>query len=92
MLFDGFHEIRHQRTNDTQTSELHNLMACAAPEGPRRDRWVASLKAGDGAEADDQFAEAYTTWITQFNYDANEAVEEWWMNWGKFVEQGMGAR
>lgn len=91
IFFNGFHQIRHKRKKDTQASEIQSLFSFTAPPGPRRDRWVEGLKAGEGAESDAQFMEAYQSWIQAFDYDANEAVDEWWLAYGQFAKNGMAA-
>jgi len=82
-LLDGFNEIRWRRNRCTEISELQALLAVTISEGTQREALYTSIGLGGNAE-DDVFFKVYHTWLTQFDYDAKEAVEEWWLNWGQY--------
>ncbi len=42
-------------------------------------------------QEDEASAKVWAATLIQFNYDAIEAVDEWWIQWGKFVIDGKGA-
>ncbi|KAJ7746881.1 hypothetical protein DFH07DRAFT_1062837 [Mycena maculata] len=89
-LLNGYHEVRHKRTTATEASELSGIVASTFPPGPARDARnrqfkTMSLIDGETEMADEVIAATWATYLVQFNYDAIEAVDEWWLNWGKLV-------
>ncbi|KAJ7695078.1 hypothetical protein B0H17DRAFT_1056299 [Mycena rosella] len=89
-FLNGYNQVRYNRTTATEASELSGVMASTFPPGPARDarnrQFKAMSLAGDGTEVADQLiAAAWATYLVQFNYNANEAADEWWMDWGKLA-------
>lgn len=37
-------------------------------------------------ENSEALAHQWENWIILFNYDAKDAVDEWWLNWGRHVQ------
>ncbi|KAJ7113703.1 hypothetical protein C8R43DRAFT_1138550 [Mycena crocata] len=89
-LLNGYHQVRYKRSAATEASELAGVVASTFPPGPARDARNQQFKAmslvdGETEMADEVIAARWATYLVQFNYDANEAVDEWWLTWGKLV-------
>ncbi|KAF9021120.1 FAD/NAD(P)-binding domain-containing protein [Hymenopellis radicata] len=88
-LMTGYHEIRFARSKTAALDEMLALLATMMPPGPDRDLRDASMEktlhiheAPDEADAD-ELAVRWSSWIRLCNYDAKDAVDEWWLNWGR---------
>ncbi|KAJ7695076.1 hypothetical protein B0H17DRAFT_441123 [Mycena rosella] len=91
-FLNRYNQVQYKRTSATKASELTGLVTSTFPPGPARDAWNRQFKVmslvGDGTEvADELIAASWATYLVQFNYDANEAADEWWMNWGKLTRE-----
>ncbi|KAJ7443008.1 hypothetical protein FB451DRAFT_1413928 [Mycena latifolia] len=85
-LLRGYREVRHVRSMTTEASELGAFIVITFPPGPARDMrnqqfGLSLLNTED--MSDELLAMTWATYLVQFNYDANEAVDEWWLM-GKF--------
>ncbi|KAJ7657289.1 hypothetical protein DFH06DRAFT_1473272 [Mycena polygramma] len=80
-LLSGYREVRQGRSTATELSELRAIKVITLPPGPARDSRNAALAIAHGADdmSDEHFAAAWEDYIIQFNYDAQEAVDEWWL-------------
>lgn len=91
-LLDGYREVRQLRSMTTEASEHGAFVVITFPPGPARDMRNQQLGISlVNAEemSDDILAMTWATYLVQFNYDANEAVDEWWLM-GKFNMQQNG--
>ncbi|KAJ7090839.1 hypothetical protein B0H15DRAFT_837057 [Mycena belliarum] len=81
-LLRGYREVRLQRSMTTEASELGAFIVITLPHGPARDmrnqQFGFSLGGPDDM-SDEMLAMTWATYLVQFNYDANEAVDEWWL-------------
>ncbi|TRM65497.1 hypothetical protein BD626DRAFT_535893 [Schizophyllum amplum] len=84
VLLDGFQKIRTFRNVQTLNSELQAIRLMGLPPGPDRtvrDNALALPLDQDG----DESAEVWAQTLVQFDYDALDAADEWWLQWGKFM-------
>ncbi|KAL0953594.1 hypothetical protein HGRIS_004802 [Hohenbuehelia grisea] len=93
MLLQAFQDIRFQRCTDTVLSELNMASLCTIPAGPERDARDAGLKAAmlevadrDHRWTDQQLLEQWQEVGHIFGYNARDAAEDWWVNWGSIGE------
>ncbi|KAI0831918.1 FAD/NAD-P-binding domain-containing protein [Trametes gibbosa] len=82
----AYQELRQRRCELVKLADIANAQMVAMPDGPqteardedmrrRKDEWdEGTLKA--------QFEEIAEIFV----YDAGDAAEEWWVNWGRFSE------
>ncbi|KAI0332765.1 FAD/NAD-P-binding domain-containing protein [Cubamyces sp. BRFM 1775] len=82
----AYQELRERRCELVKLADIANAQMVAMPDGPhaqardedmrrRKDEWdEGTLKA--------QFEEIAEIFL----YDAGDAAEEWWVNWGRFSE------
>ncbi|KAJ6594664.1 hypothetical protein B0H19DRAFT_1009685 [Mycena capillaripes] len=85
-LLQGYREVRYPRSMATEASELGAFLVITLPPGEARNmrnQQLAFSLVNMDDMPDDFLAAAWATYLVQFNYDANEAVDEWWLM-GKF--------
>ncbi|KAJ7860350.1 hypothetical protein B0H13DRAFT_2355668 [Mycena leptocephala] len=85
-LLRGYREVRHLRTMSTEASELGAFIVITFPPGPARDtrnQQLAMSLVNVEDMPDELLAATWANYLVQFNYDATEAVDEWWLM-GKF--------
>ncbi|KAJ7657262.1 hypothetical protein DFH06DRAFT_1197815 [Mycena polygramma] len=82
-LLSGYQEVRQGRTMATESSELRGFKVVTLPPGPARDARNASLAMATADMSDEESAAVWEEYLIQFNYDAKDAVDEWWLM-GKF--------
>ncbi|KAF9049518.1 FAD/NAD(P)-binding domain-containing protein [Hymenopellis radicata] len=90
-LLKGYNEMRFTRTNNVQNFELGGMDMISLPPGPQRDlRNVGFARTldllSDPDEHAEELAQLWADWFSLFHYDARDAVDEWWLNWGTHVQ------
>ncbi|KAJ7173768.1 hypothetical protein C8R46DRAFT_1256296 [Mycena filopes] len=91
-LLQGYHATRYNRTIAAESSELGAMATATLPPGPARTARDHGLKAmslldNESESVDEVVAAVWSTYLVQFNYDATEAVDEWWLNWGRLTKR-----
>ncbi|THU86157.1 FAD/NAD(P)-binding domain-containing protein [Dendrothele bispora CBS 962.96] len=91
LLLNGFSEIRRRHTKMVKESDEDCIHLTCMPLGPQQQSRDAAfkqtLKMVEG-QSDDILAFVWAAFITQFNYDAREAAEEWWLDWMRMRPNG----
>lgn len=102
----AFQDLRSDRVSSLHNLELANLTALQLPPGPKRDArnkvWEHTKQAAikqqevrrgggpdivpDDRELREQFQEIFEVW----GYDARDAAEDWWIQWGALGERALG--
>ncbi|KAK7047346.1 hypothetical protein VNI00_006577 [Paramarasmius palmivorus] len=77
LFLNGFNEIKRPRTRQTELAEYGGV-----PTQGSSGSCLGMTLHLDGAD-DDTLAQAWGSYVGAFNYDANDAVDEWWMNWAR---------
>ncbi|KIY64441.1 FAD/NAD(P)-binding domain-containing protein [Cylindrobasidium torrendii FP15055 ss-10] len=91
LLFRGYDEIRAPRSLQLAESDMKALGLTSLVPGPMRDVFNKILKAsltmipGEGVLDQDEVGGMWADWVSQANYDAQDAVDEWWHLYGKFA-------
>ncbi|KAJ7031075.1 hypothetical protein C8F04DRAFT_1236291 [Mycena alexandri] len=81
-LLHGYREVRLARSMATEASELGAFIVITFPPGPARDARNEQLGyslINPDDMPDELLALTWANYLVQFNYDANEAVDEWWL-------------
>lgn len=96
MLLTVYEELRQPRCATVQRYMRRKREVITIPRGPgqrRRDALLreqrGSFYLGDEME-DDVLCSAYTAFVHVFGFDAREAVQDWWVKWGRSVFSGTG--
>ncbi|KAF9004874.1 FAD/NAD(P)-binding domain-containing protein [Hymenopellis radicata] len=84
--YDAIHELH----------EMGGFLTAAMPAGPMRDLRDEGMKQTIHLQnAPDEHAEElaaqWSSWIRLFNYDAKDALDEWWLDWGRHYLPLQGA-
>jgi salicylate hydroxylase len=87
MLLTAYEELRQQRCADMQLSERQKRNASCMPLGPEqraRDEGFRTSQMGLAVwdEMDGPLGGVFAEFINLINFDAREAVEDWWTKWG----------
>jgi len=93
LILSGYDQIRQSRTHEIEQSEMASVRTIGMPPGPHRDSRNQALRMTlhlEGAD-DETLARAWADYLRQFNYDAKDAVDEWWLNWAKPVQAAASA-
>ncbi|KAF9022021.1 FAD/NAD(P)-binding domain-containing protein [Hymenopellis radicata] len=95
-LFSAYDAIRLDRTRQTELHEMGGFLTAAMPAGPMRDLRDEGMKQTIHLQnAPDEHAEElaaqWSSWIRLFNYDAKDALDEWWLDWGRHYLPLQGA-
>jgi len=89
LFANAYEEIRQPRCQSALDKEIAAYRAVWLPPGPARDGRNAILAEGDRCENSDGENEAVLAQEMEeyeeiMAYDAIEAAEEWWVEWGRF--------
>ncbi|KAJ3858004.1 hypothetical protein EV368DRAFT_60440 [Lentinula lateritia] len=84
-LLSSYQQIQQKRTRAMETSEMNTMHLLGIPPGSERDgrnngfRLTLHLEGADDATLE----RVWAGYVAQFNYDARDAVDEWWMTWAR---------
>jgi len=88
IILDGYTRIRVPRNNLLQSTELKalDMISLVGPEAEARDQ---ALRASANAEnQDDEWhAKLWAEYLEFYDYDARDAADEWWHQWGRFTDK-----
>ncbi|TFK48525.1 FAD/NAD(P)-binding domain-containing protein [Heliocybe sulcata] len=91
-LVTAYEEIRQPRITHTFRSEHGRYQFITFHDGPEQQMRDAGLKVAlensllDWDDADEEFLrDVWEDYIAMFNYDASEAVDDWWTMWGSMM-------
>ncbi|PSR82689.1 hypothetical protein PHLCEN_2v5976 [Hermanssonia centrifuga] len=80
----AYQEIRETRTKAVNTVDVSNAELVRMPPGPNRDRRNESMRRARREWDDDALRREFEGVAALFAYEAQDAAEEWWVNWGWF--------
>ncbi|KAH8103981.1 FAD/NAD-P-binding domain-containing protein [Cristinia sonorae] len=88
-FFSAYQELREARTKAVLREEISNSRIVSLPPGPAREARNSSFKPRSEDDTDGDLDEgALMTELDAFAeifcYDASDAAEEWWVDWGRF--------
>ncbi|GBE86344.1 FAD/NAD(P)-binding domain-containing protein [Sparassis latifolia] len=90
-FISAYQELRQGRCKAVKVADIANAHLVAMPPGPMRDARNASVSR-ELDEWDEGTLKAQFEEIAEvFGYDAADAADEWWVNWGRFSESERGA-
>ena len=90
MILAAFQELRQERWESVSKWEMSVIKNCALPAGPERESREAKLKESTlgAADADESYLEReWEEFRAIFGYNAYEAADEWWVEWGSLSER-----
>lgn len=91
ILSEAYQELRFARSKMVHESELSNMRLVTLPPGPAREQRNAYMKknmaAGHERWSEGQLREQWEEIAGVFGYNARDAAEDWWVNWGALRER-----
>lgn len=89
-LISAYQELRQQRNTVVRAADVGNARMMALPPGPEADARDEDMRR-ERNEWDEGMLKAQFEEISGiFLYDAGDAAEEWWINWGRFHDSALG--
>ena len=90
----AYQELRQHRCQAVRISEVEKMAFLMLPAGPERDARDASMRAEldrgelDWTEADEgALRQQWEEFRDDFGYNAYEAADTWWVEWGVLLER-----
>ncbi|KAI0730571.1 FAD/NAD(P)-binding domain-containing protein [Earliella scabrosa] len=86
-FLNAYEELRRRRCAKLVDADVSLTMTMSLPPGPEADARDASLRQSLVLERMDESAlkAQFEEFAEVFLYDAGDAAEEWWINWGRFI-------
>ncbi|KAJ3781391.1 hypothetical protein GGU10DRAFT_379578 [Lentinula aff. detonsa] len=84
-FLSSYQQIQQKRTRAMETSEMNTMLLLGIPPGIEREGRNSGFKLTlhlDGAD-DATLERVWAGYVAQFDYDARDAVDEWWMTWAR---------
>ncbi|EPQ52936.1 hypothetical protein GLOTRDRAFT_131223 [Gloeophyllum trabeum ATCC 11539] len=98
MLMDAYEGIRLRRGAQIYRAESSVLEFVNMPNGPaqqaRDEAMRAALKQAlrdwdnEDEDVDEFLRQTWEEWIHIFDYDEQETIEDWWLEWGNLMHSG----
>ena len=97
-FFSAFEDLRHARCEAVKSSEWGKVEACTLPAGELQQLRDLQLRkqGSDGLNMSnmDDVPEEYLReqceeYKESFGYNAHDAVDNWWVEWGTLLERSM---
>ena len=83
-------EIRRQRCTAMVAADFGTSRTMSLPPGPDADARDASMRQTLNDMDEGTLKAQFEEFAEIFCYDAGDAAEEWWINWGRFHESARG--
>ena len=89
VFMKAYQELRQNRARITRDAEIDNIWQMSLPNGPSADARNETFRRGREDTADESDMRAQFDECQKFFlYDAGDAAEEWWVDWGRFDPSG----
>ena len=88
-FLSAYQELRARRTASVRAADVGTAVMLVLPRGPVQAARDEDLRRRKDDWDEGTIKEQFESIAEIFLYDAYDAAEEWWLNWGRFSE---GAR
>lgn len=88
MLLNVFEELRQPRSATVQRWGRRKRELLTIPNGPaqrKRDILFRSHRTSPAEMDDNYLCKTYSGFVQIFSFDAREAVQDWWVKWGRSI-------
>ena len=89
-LLNAYEEIRRQRCTAIVAADIGTAKTMSLPPGPEADARDANMRQTLNVMGEGTLKAQFEEFAEIFCYDAGDAAEEWWINWGRFHENAYG--
>lgn len=86
VFLDAYQELREGRTKTVKVKDVQNFQIMWLPPGPMRDARDANLPSADVDMDEGVLKRQLEDLMEIFGYNATDAAQEWWMDWGRFTQ------
>ncbi|TBU30611.1 FAD/NAD(P)-binding domain-containing protein [Dichomitus squalens] len=83
-FLSAYQELRQRRCELVNAADIGNARMVALPDGPLADKRNADMRAKNDDWDEGTLKAQFEEIAEIFAYDAGDAAEEWWVNWGRF--------
>ncbi|KAI0773342.1 FAD/NAD(P)-binding domain-containing protein [Irpex lacteus] len=83
-FLNAYEELRQERTAQVLEREISNTEMVTMPPGPERDARDASFKQTRDRWDEGLLKAEFEGLFDLFGYDAYDAAEQWWVDWGRY--------
>ncbi|TBU24709.1 hypothetical protein BD311DRAFT_671189 [Dichomitus squalens] len=80
----AYQELRQRRCELVMAADVSNARMMTFPDGPLADKRNADMRAKNDDWDEGTLKAQFEEIAEIFAYDAGDAAEEWWVNWGRF--------
>lgn len=80
----AYQELREDRVASVKDIDISNALMCWLPPGPDRDARNADFRQSRSEWDEGILQREFEGISSLFGYEALDATEEWWVNWGRF--------
>ncbi|KAJ6466072.1 hypothetical protein C8R47DRAFT_1154381 [Mycena vitilis] len=90
-FFHAFQEAREDRCTRIRDMDQAYIDAMTLPDGPtqvERDKGMRSNHAAGRNALEGDYQQMLEDFKLVFGYEANDAADEWWLDWGRYHQNG----
>ena len=85
-FLSAYQELRQRRCDLVKLADIGNAQMVAMPDGPAADARDEDMRHTADEWDEGMMAAQFEEIAEIFLYDAGDAAEEWWVNWGRFSQ------
>lgn len=93
-FLSAYQELREARTKAVKQEDITNAQLVSLPYGPDRDARNANMAPPSRTDDWDEgiLKRELDVFAEIFCYEAADAAEEWWVDWGRFSQRASGTQ
>ena len=80
--------VRQTRARTIRDAEIDNIWQMCLPDGPEAHARNQTFRPREGEGEESDLRAQFDACQTHLLYDAGDAAEEWWVDWGRFLPFG----
>ncbi|KAI0924942.1 hypothetical protein AcW1_006902 [Taiwanofungus camphoratus] len=86
-FLSAYQELRQARCDAVKQGDISNAKLVAMPPGPAQDARNTDMRMQTTDQWDEgTYKDNFDEMAEIFGYDATDAADEWWVNWGRFSD------
>lgn len=86
IFLHAYHELREARNKTVKDKDVESFEVMWLPPGPARDARDANTPSEDEDVDEGMLKEQFDALLEIFGYNAADAAQEWWMDWGRLSQ------
>lgn len=85
-FLSAYQELRQRRCDLVKLADIGNAQMVSMPDGPAAEARDADMRHRKDEWDEGTLKSQFEEIAEIFLYDAGDAAEEWWVNWGRFSQ------